>query len=159
MAAGISVLNVDASNDAACALLAQLHRRAFEPQGDAVWETSAFKQLLASPGVRADIFQQQDLPYGFCLYRVVAGEAELISVAVDPSYQKQGLASHIMTYLLQNLSDSGALDLFLEVRKDNYAAISLYQRFGLKQIGIRKGYYKKSDGQLVDAVVLSCEVS
>ena len=144
MTTGVTVLNVAATNDAACALLAQLHRRAFEPQGDTVWKASSFKQLLESPGVQAEVFQQDDQPYGFCLYRVVAGEAELISIAVDPSYQKRGLASYIMKHLLRTLADSGVLSFFLEVRKDNFAAISLYQRFGLKQVGVRADYYKNS---------------
>ncbi len=155
----IDVLDIVGCDEISLALLAQLHRRAFEPQGDAVWQASAFRQLLESPGMEANLFHKENQPVGFCLYRVVAGEAELISIAVDPMLQGEGVATFIMAYLLSTLKQQGVAQFFLEVRTDNTAAISLYQRHGLQQAGVRENYYKKSDGRSVDALVFSCSLS
>jgi ribosomal-protein-alanine N-acetyltransferase len=45
------------------------------------------------------------------------------------------------------------MDVFLEVRPSNPAAIRLYQSHGFAQIGVRRGYYQALDGR-EDAVVL-----
>lgn len=155
MAGGITVSDVTAPDEGAYALLAQVHRRAFGPQGDSVWQAGAFRQLLESPGMYAHLFEIDDQPFGFCLYRLVVDEAELISVAVDPAFQKQGLASHIMSHLMAALKHLGAKQFFLEVRADNMSAISLYKRAGMTESGVRKNYYQQTDGQNIDATVFA----
>ncbi|MEX0300208.1 MAG: ribosomal protein S18-alanine N-acetyltransferase [Kordiimonas sp.] len=155
----VNVLDIISRDEASLALLAQLHRRAFEPQGDAVWQANAFRQLLDSPGVQASLFHQENQPVGFCLYRVVAGEAELISIAVDPLFQGQGLATFIMAYLLSALKQQQIEQLFLEVRRDNEAAINLYERHGLRQVGVRENYYKRADGSKIDGLMYSCNLA
>ena len=41
-------------------------------------------------------------------------------------------------------------DITLEVKKDNYQAIQLYEKNGFRKIAIRKSYYKDTDGILME---------
>jgi ribosomal-protein-alanine N-acetyltransferase len=44
--------------------------------------------------------------------------------------------------------------VLLEVRPSNTRALEIYERYGFKQIGRRKGYYPAADGQREDAIVM-----
>lgn len=158
MIAGSDIMDVGRGNEPAYALLAQIHRRAFEPQGDAVWNAAAFRQLIESPGMRAHIFHQSDQPIGFCLYRTVLDEAELVSIAVDPVFQGSGLSHQIMTHMIEALKSQQVQRLFLEVRKDNKAAIKLYEKSGFNIVGERANYYKSKDGKKTDAIIFSLDL-
>jgi ribosomal-protein-alanine N-acetyltransferase len=47
--------------------------------------------------------------------------------------------------LIDAALDRGARHLTLEVRSRNDAGLSLYHRFGLAPVGVRKGYYGDDD--------------
>jgi ribosomal protein S18 acetylase RimI-like enzyme len=77
---------------------------------------------------------------GFALYRLVAGEGELLNLAVDPKARRGGVGSALLTHMM------GLAELWhLEVRESNAAAIALYQAAGFSQVGRRAEYY--SDGE------------
>lgn len=151
----LEAIPVTQSNNAALALMAQLHRRAFTAQGEAAWAAATFGQFLASPGFEARLFNAGDRPIGFSLVRHVCDEAELISVAVDPSEQGNGFAKGILMHVLARLKALKVSNLFLEVRQDNVKAIQLYRSVGFKQIGERQKYYQTTDGKKLDAHVYS----
>lgn len=76
---------------------------------------------------------------GFCSWRQTApGEAEILNLAVDPAFQRRGVASA----LLEALSAKAQGTVYLEVAAPNTAAIALYKRHGWEQVGLRPGYYK-----------------
>ncbi|MBV1901817.1 MAG: GNAT family N-acetyltransferase, partial [Kordiimonadaceae bacterium] len=131
-------IDVEPENEAAYALMAQLHRRAFEAQGEKAWTVHSFRELLKSPGMKATIVEKEGSPFGFFLYRIVTDEAELISIGLDPLYQGQGLAALLLSQLQSDLALAGVKQLFLEVREGNEKAIKLYTGFGFKKIGERK---------------------
>lgn len=149
---------ITAPNEPAYALMAQIHRRAFEPQGDRIWKADAFRQLVESPGMQAAVFHLDNMPVALCLYRIVAGEAELITIAVDPACRGRGYAREILHYLEQELRLHGVETMFLEVRSDNLAAIAIYERFGVEDIGVRPNYYQNKNGKKIDARLFSLNV-
>ncbi len=72
---------------------------------------------------------------GFSVSRYVDEEAaEVLNIAVDPLFRRQGVA----TRLLRSLR---AKRLFLEVRESNESAQSLYRKLGFSEIGRREKYY------------------
>lgn len=95
---------------------------------------------------------------GFLLGRVVADEAEILTLAVDPDHRRQGTGFHLVTRFLDAAGDRDAATAFLEVAADNVAAIALYHRAGFTQQGRRKGYFHAPDGQLTDALVMACDL-
>ncbi len=128
------------------AVLAEIHDQAF----DDPWSAPAFADLLASPGVLA--FGVED-GSGFILCRVVAGEAEILTLAVTPPLRRRGLGKALVEAGAKAAADQGARSLFLEVAADNAAAIALYDGAGFTPVGRRAGYYRRPDGA-IDALVL-----
>lgn len=126
-------------------VLAALHARAF----DHPWNPAEFASLLASPGTFA-IAEE----HGFVLARAIAGEAEIITLAVTPVARRQGLATRLMQQAIVRAIALGAEAMFLEVAEDNHAAARLYAGLGFEIAGRRVGYYRRADGPAVDALVM-----
>ncbi len=115
--------------------LADTHARAFAGQGRA-WSAAEFAALLASPHV----FVTGDAR-GFALVRVIADEAELLTLATDPDHRRQGHARACLVAFFAEARARGAATAFLEVAEDNAAALALYRGAGFTQTARREGYY------------------
>ena len=72
---------------------------------------------------------------------------EIFEIAVRNSEKRKGLASELLSKLPNDK------EIFLEVNENNIAAINLYEKFGFKQISIRKKYYNNKD----DAIIMKKE--
>lgn len=92
-------------------------------------------------------------PGGFLLGQVVAGEAEVLTLAVDPALRRQGTGRALMQDFLETARARGGQTAFLEVAETNTAARALYLVMGFAPAGRRKGYYRAA-GQVVDALVM-----
>ena len=127
--------------------MAQIHASAFRL--DRAWSTAEFRDLLALPSthVHAD-------PRGFALWRILHDEAELLTIAVHPDAQGQGLGHQLMQMGLDHAATLGVSSVFLEVAADNDAARALYGAHGFVQVGARPRYYKRPGDAAVDALLL-----
>lgn len=114
------------------------------------WSAPEIRALLDSPHVF--LLSESD---GFLLGRAVAGEAELLTLAVLPTTQGRGLGGRLVQGFLSAAQARAATTAFLEVAAGNDTAIRLYERAGFAQTGSRKGYYTAPDGQRIDALILS----
>lgn len=130
--------------------LADLHAQAFESP----WDAKAFADLLDQSGVLA--LEATD---GFVLIRIVADEAEILTLAVRPEARQAGLGLRLVEQACADAVSQGATRLFLEVAEDNVAARALYARAGFSEAGRRAGYYGRRDGSRVDALVLTKTLS
>jgi ribosomal-protein-alanine acetyltransferase len=79
---------------------------------------------------------------GFLVARVVAGEAELLNMAVDRKDRRKGLGSKLLAAAMREAAAQQATRMYLEVRESNRAAISFYLRHGFRNSGQREGYYQ-----------------
>jgi ribosomal-protein-alanine N-acetyltransferase len=129
--------------------LAAVHALAFEQP----WPPEAFAALLDSPGVFA-LAAVIGAPVALILVRAVAGEAEVLTLAVAPAHRRRGAARALLTAGLDLAAAAGAGTAFLEVAADNAAAIGLYRAAGFDQVGRRPAYYARTGGPAVDAFVL-----
>lgn len=122
--------------------LAALHAAAF----DHPWPAAELDALLASPGAFALTVEDE----GFILCRAIAGEAEILTLAVVPAARRRG-AGRALVEAAAGLAEGLEADaLFLEVAHDNVAALALYAGAGFSRVGLRKGYYASG----ADAVVM-----
>jgi len=68
-------------------------------------------------------------------------DGHVTTIAVDPDWQRQAIATRLLLSLAREAIARGATALTLEVRLSHHGAQRLYQRFGFKAVGVRKGYY------------------
>lgn len=116
------------------------------------WPADDFANELTNPLTSIWIAEVDDEPIGYAHVRVVMDEAELLNLAVLPDRRRGGVGRLLLAHAEAEAKEGGATRFFLEVRRDNAAAIGLYLGAGWEQVGIRKGYYSE-DG--ADAIVLS----
>lgn len=97
---------------------------------------------------------------GYCIFTTSFEDADLCRIAVAKQWRRQHLADKLLEYSFEKLKKSGIQRILLEVRKNNYAAISLYKKYGFEQIGIRKGYYSEplEDGLVFQLVSDETEI-
>jgi ribosomal-protein-alanine N-acetyltransferase len=77
------------------------------------------------------------------MFRAV-DDGHITTVAVDPAWQRHGVATRMLLALARAAVDRGCRNLTLEVRMSNSGAQALYQRFGFVPAGVRKGYYPET---------------
>lgn len=128
--------------------LAAIHAAAFGAAE--AWNAGFFASQLAMAGHVALL---DDEGRGFILLRVIADEAEVLTIAVVPECQRRGIGRSLMANGLAAVAALGARSSFLEVSVRKPGALALYQGFGFIAVGRRKAYYP--DG--ADALLLRRE--
>ncbi len=128
--------------------LAELHARCFP----APWDAGEISDLLVGPGGFGLVIEAGSVA-GFILCRALVGEAEVLTLAVEPELRGQGLGQALLLAALGVAENAGAEAMFLEVAADNGRAIALYEGAGFHQVGLRRGYYANHGGGAVDALV------
>ena len=127
--------------------LAALHAKCFtEPRP---WSASEFNDLLAT-----DACFICSNEHGFALGRIAGPEVELLTIAVDADFRRNGFANKLMIAFETKAKAKNAKDAFLEVAENNKAAIALYERCGFTQKGMRKNYYASPNGARITALVM-----
>ena len=136
---------------------AQIHARFFAR----AWSVTDFEELARDRHVIADgAFDGRDKTcFGFAISRLLAPEAELLSIAIDSRQQGRGLGRQLLAAHIMRLAAQGVREVFLEVEEGNSAAIQLYDRFGFAKVGERAGYYPKKDGSRATALVMRVALS
>ena len=83
-------------------------------------------------------------------------ESDITNVATHPDFRRMGLGEAVLKALMTEAGKRGIEKIFLEVRRSNEPAISLYKKLGFEVIGERKGYYTnpKEDAILMAGAVL-----
>jgi ribosomal-protein-alanine N-acetyltransferase len=88
---------------------------------------------------------------GFCSFWRVLDELHVNNLAITPEYRRRGIATALLSYVLDEGARLGAHRATLEVRRSNDAARRLYERLGFATAGVRRGYYTNP---VEDALVL-----
>jgi [ribosomal protein S18]-alanine N-acetyltransferase len=81
-------------------------------------------------------------------------EVHLLNITVAPDQQRRGWACVLLDDLVMWAEDK-AQWIWLEVRKSNERAIRIYERYGFRQVGLRKGYYPAAHSKREDAIIMS----
>lgn len=82
-------------------------------------------------------------------------EVHLLNITVAPTHRRQGWARFMLDALVLWSRGQGAQWLWLEVRASNAPARALYERYGFREVGLRKAYYPAGGLRREDAVVMS----
>jgi ribosomal-protein-alanine N-acetyltransferase len=145
-------LHIEPGQPADADTMARLHGQGFF-RG---WPREDFESFLSEPGTPAYVAcDARRRVAGFALLRILADEAELITIAVDPKWRRKGVGAALMRAMFEDLQLSAARRFLLEVAADNPSAIKLYKGFGFSQIGERQAYYARPDGRPATALVMA----
>ncbi len=148
-----SIRRIGSDYGAACA---KIHAQSFAH----AWAPAEFESLLAGrdvigeAAIAASLLFNKRRVSGFILSRRGADMAEMLTIAVAPALRRRGVGAALLMRHLATLAAEGAKSLSLEVETDNRAALALYRRFGFREVGERKAYYRKADGMRGSALVL-----
>jgi [ribosomal protein S18]-alanine N-acetyltransferase len=126
----------------------------FDPAYGEAWTSSQCAGLLPMPGVWLTLAWTDDEVAGFALSREVAGDAELLLLAVRRRNQGRGVGKALLQDFMNTARSRGANRLHLEVREGNHA-VKLYERAGFSLVGRRRHYYAGRNGAVHDALTLA----
>jgi len=129
------------------ALLSALHAHGFEVP----WGEAEMLRLLASTGVEGLVLIEDAAPLAMMLIRAIAGEAEILTLAVPRERRGEGLGRRLVEAGLDAARRAGATRMYLEVSHTNAPAEAVYRRCGFTDAGRRKAYYRDGSDALVMA--------
>ncbi|AQX22404.1 MULTISPECIES: ribosomal protein S18-alanine N-acetyltransferase [unclassified Bartonella] len=132
--------------------LHQIHKNCFS----IAWTQQTFETFLKDHsifGYKAHLIGQSHQILGFCLCRLILGEAEIITIAVNSNNRQQKIGHFLIDNIFRHLRRKRATKLFLEVEETNLPALALYKRFKFQKIAKRPAYYQSHNG-LIDAIIM-----
>ncbi len=132
---------------------AELHASLFQQ----AWDAASFRELLSHPGATSFLARAGSPPEvaGFIVGRLVADEAEILTLGVRKEWQRLGIGRQLVEALARAAKKADVHRLYLEVSVTNGPALLLYKRLGFEEAGRRKGYYERVGAPPEDAINLS----
>lgn len=94
---------------------------------------------------------------GYAIIMLAVDEAHLLNIAVDATWQGQGIGRRALQFAIDDARNKECVMLYLEVRPSNRIAQALYHDMGFSRHGIRKAYYPARAGR-EDALFLGLEL-
>jgi len=118
---------------------------------DAWSERTWWAELAARPRRSYVVAEQSGAVVGYAGVDCGGEVADVMTMAVAPAAQGQGLGAVLMHWLITQARRAGAEHLMLEVRADNAVAQRLYSTTGFAKLSVRRKYYQPGD---VDALIM-----
>jgi len=119
--------------------VAEIERECFSD----AWSERLLQDMLASPYDEAWVLAAPDGEiFGYINIRFLAGEGELMRIAVKKDFRGLGYSRKLMERMVKSAEEKGIYDLTLEVRAGNLPAIKLYKSYGFRKEAVRRGYYR-----------------
>lgn len=118
------------------------------------WSEKSIASELENPLSLWLVAEENGQVFGYVGSQTVLDESDMMNIAVDPRFRRQGIARALIETLIAELAKMGSRCLRLEVRVSNENARALYERMGFQQLGLRKNYYHNPKE---DALILGKE--
>lgn len=116
------------------------------------WSRGNFSDSL-NAGYSCWVFEEGTNVIGYAVLMLVLDEAHLLNLSISLAYQGRGKGRALLEQMMQIARNHGALNIFLEVRPSNKAAVSLYANSGFNEMAVRRGYYPAAGGR-EDAILM-----
>jgi ribosomal-protein-alanine N-acetyltransferase len=106
------------------------------------WSRGAFLYEMEQNRVaRCLVMREAGRVLGYVCLWEVADELHITNIAVHPRERRRGHGRALLASILDDGRRRGLRIVVLEVRPSNAEAIALYESFGFRVIGRRRGYY------------------
>ena len=120
------------------------------------WTEWGLKELLGWHDVLALVSEGDRKVIGFIIGRQVAGEAEILNLAVIVAKRRKGEGAALLSAAMDEFRARQVSRVFLEVRESNGAGMAFYEKHGFAKTGRRAGYYHDPDEA---AIVMDIKVA
>ena len=144
-------MTIDRMNETHVTAVAALEKLCFADP----WSLSSIASELNNPLALWLVAVEDGDLIGYIGSQSVMGESDMMNVAVHPDHRRKGLGEMLVLALCEALSGENT-SLALEVRSSNAPAISLYEKLGFVQVGLRRNYYRNPKE---DALILRKELA
>ena len=123
--------------------------------GDHHWSKESFFNELSNELARYYCaFDASGNLMGYAGTWQILEEAHITNIAVSPDYRRKKVGEALLTTIINDCRNNGIKYITLEVRVSNTSAINLYEKYGFKSLGTRKGYYQNNNE---DALIMWTE--
>lgn len=133
-------------------MLAELEQKIFVHDP---WSEHSFVQEITRTWTEVTIAYSPQNPgeiLGYCsLFLSASLQSDIHTIAVAPESRGQKIGTFLLNHMQYQAKQHGSIEMLLEVRKDNAAAIALYEQHGFQQINVRKNYYESDN---MDAIIM-----
>ena len=106
------------------------------------WNEGEIEHLLKKGGGQGLIIYLSKKPIGYCFFRNLVDEAEILSLEIKSRYRNKGFGLLLFKKVELYFADKKICICFLEVNKNNNLAINFYKKIGFVYIKNIKNYYK-----------------
>ncbi|RSJ30359.1 ribosomal protein S18-alanine N-acetyltransferase [Streptococcus gordonii] len=137
------------SDDDVAALAEKLEQLLLAVYEVSPWTANQVAEVLRSDVNSCALAEDEGLLVGFLVWQETDFEAEVLQIAVLPSYQGQKIATALFDFLPADKA------IFLEVRESNKPALLFYKKEKFEEIARRKAYYH---APVEDAIVMKREI-
>jgi [ribosomal protein S18]-alanine N-acetyltransferase len=108
------------------------------------WTRGMFHDELRNNRSHFLVAFDDEVLVGYCGFWLVLDEAHITTVVVSEPYRSRGIGRQLFAALITRAQEVGARMATLEVRVSNDHARALYESFGFRPVGTRRGYYPKT---------------
>lgn len=124
---------------------------------DDFWTYSILKDELENPNsTYIAIKDGKNMILGFGGIWKAVDDIHITNIVVRKDFRNHGIGSMLLNKLIElSIKENGINSITLEVNTKNIPAIKLYEKYGFKNVGVRKKYYNGID----DAVIMTMEVN
>jgi ribosomal-protein-alanine N-acetyltransferase len=119
------------------------------------WNKSFFSQDIDNQSALSLVAKADDKIIGYvCLWKIL-DEIQISNIAVSPERRRRGIGEEMMQRILKMAKEEDYRRISLDVRISNKAAIGLYEKFGFREAGRRKNYYRhpQEDALILEKVL------
>lgn len=123
--------------------------------GEHHWSKDSFYNELSNDLARYySAFDENGNLVGYAGCWQIIEEVHITNIAVSVDFRRQGIGNKLLQRIIDDCYENKAKYITLEVRVSNEAAIHLYEKYGFKSLGVRKGYYQNNNE---DALIMWTE--
>lgn len=107
------------------------------------WSKESFCDEMKKQNSFKFVALEEEKVIGFAILETVLDEGNLLDIAVEKSYRKNGVGKALMEELFKVAVKNELSFITLEVRESSLPAITLYEKTGFEKVALRKNYYHK----------------
>jgi len=105
------------------------------------WSAKQYETVLGNEPFHLFGIREGGELAGYLTLYAAAWEMEILNIATHPSHRRRGHAQRMLSHVLHLCREMGIKRGYLEVRRSNIPAQSLYRNFGFEEVGVRRRYY------------------